>query len=105
MKWGDAYSRLEQQMLMPFPLNRSDKSKSEKKYKYKDSQRGKTESELRTVYCADYQKGSCKYDESHQGLFFGKSTMLYHICGVCWKEDEKKSFHPSSASECPHSDM
>ena len=103
MNWGDSYYRMEQQMLMPYPLM---KGKSEgAKGKLKDSQRGRSDGESRTVFCADYQKGSCRHSETHQGNFFGKTTTLHHICGTCFKQEGKKMSHPSSAPECPSVDI
>ena len=105
MRWGESYSRLEQQMLMPYPQSKAKALPEKKVYdgKSRDAQRGYRSEGLRTaVFCADYQRNTCRYSESHQGQFFGQTTTLYHICGVCLKKDEKKENHPSSAPECPH---
>ena len=99
MRWGDSYSRLEQQMLMPYPQT---KFKPDKKIlgRGRDG-RGKAD-ESRTIYCADYQKDLCRHSDTHQGQFFGQTVTLHHVCHVCLMQDNKKVSHPSSSTECPH---
>ena len=113
MQWGDDYYRLEQQMLMPFPLV---KGKSEKRGDTRDTRdtrdtsgRGRDSARSgsggnysQPVYCADYQKGSCLQGESHQGWFFGSKVMLHHVCSNCLKNSNIKANHPASNTECPN---
>ena len=97
MDWGDSYSRLEQQLLMPYPLS---KVKPECRVLGK-TRDGKRSDDGRTVYCADYQRNSCRHNETHQGMFFNQLTTMHHICATCLKYDEKKA-HPASSPDCPH---
>ena len=104
MQWGDDYARLEQQMLMPFPLV---KVKVERKeapvYKSRDSGASfKTGGEDRVIFCADYQKKTCAQSESHMGLFYGRTIKLHHICGNCYRHSDRKVHHPSSSVDCPN---
>ena len=105
MKWGDDYHRLEQQMLMPFSLN---KSKFEKKFEKPGKSRDITHqsnnyssSDDRVVYCNEYQRKACTHRESHRGKYFGKTAQLLHICSACWKDSNQKAFHPAASVDCP----
>ena len=98
MEWGDSYSRLEQQLLMPYPLS---KVKPERKGLGKTREGGRKAFEGRAVYCSNYQSNNCRHNETHQGQFFNEVTTLHHICATCLKHDEKKS-HPASSPDCPY---
>ena len=101
MNWGDDYARLEQQMLMPFPISKPKEKKSEKSgtQKQRDS---RANAEERVVYCSDYQQRNCQHADNHQGQFFGQSVTLQHICANCWKVAKVKANHPGASTDCPN---
>ena len=106
MSWGDDYQRLEQQMLMPFPLNKQKLDKRTDKSNF-HKVRDTTQNSMngvgdRVLYCADYQRKSCEHSESHSGQYYGKSVTLHHICSACWRMSNRKAFHPASSVECPN---
>ena len=109
-EWGDDYSRLEQQMLMPFPLNKSaikqDKIKAGN-FKIKDGV-AKSEdflsSDNRVLYCAEFNRKKCLHSEPHSALLFGKSVTVQHICAVCWQKNQVKAYHPKISNECPNAE-
>ena len=96
MQWGDDYHRLEQQMLMPYPLSKSKNEKQgERSGRGKGSSySGKNSGDDRVVFCADYQKKTCSYNDTHQGWFFGNKVTLHHICSSCLKVANQKVRHP-----------
>lgn len=109
LDWGEDYYRLEQQMLMPFPLS---KTKNEKRVE-RPSERpsagakgapynGQMRNDDRVVYCLDYQKKACSHEGSHQGWFFGNKAMLHHICSACFKATHRKVYHSAAAPDCPN---
>ncbi len=92
---GDDTSRLEQQILMPFPLKKY-VSKPESKVR---SGRGKGS---RGWFCAAYQKKECPHKENHQVEVNGKTLLAQHICTSCWLNDKVKAQHSDSSPKCPH---
>ena len=69
MEWGDDYSRLEQQMLMPFPLG---KGKTERRAEKgpgsgKRAVSGSGRDEDRVLYCAEFQNNACHFHNDHGG--------------------------------------
>ena len=35
---------------------------------------------VKPVFCMEYNQGTCKYDDTHEGYFGGKKTWKWHIC-------------------------
>ena len=119
MRWGDEYSKLEQQMLMPFPVNRNKRNGNGDKGGLNSvasssgtngngNRRAQREesshSEERVVYCGDYQHRNCNNTGNHSGQFYGQNAQLQHICAVCWKRDRVKAVHPTVSTDCPHNE-
>ena len=119
MRWGDDYSKLEQQMIMPFPVNRNKRNGNGDKGGLSSvtsssgsngngnrrAQREETShNEERVVYCGDYQHRNCNNTGNHSGQFYGQNAQLQHICAVCWKRDRVKAVHPAVSTDCPHNE-
>ena len=99
MYWDSDFSRLEQQLLMPFPLKKVKKTERVK------PQSDKRNDEERVIFCNLFQKGSCTFSElSHTAKFFGRSTTVHHICAKCWQKSKSRQYHPESSPECPNSE-
>lgn len=52
-------------------------------------------------YCSHFQRKKCTHTNSHYGKIKGVDRFLQHICATCWREDNKKSFHPECSENCP----
>ena len=69
MEWGDDYSRLEQQMLMPFPLGKSKTERRAEKGPGSGAKAisGSGRNEDRVLYCAEFQNNACHFHNDHVG--------------------------------------
>ena len=54
-----------------------------------------------TIFCKNYQRGTCPQTRDHYGLFYGENRLLKHICATCWQKERKSVNHPETADECP----
>ena len=53
-------------------------------------------------YCADYNRGSCSFQDNHDGKMNGKDVLLWHLCRRCLLSDKKlKRIHPETDEDCP----
>ena len=52
------------------------------------------------VFCMEYNRGTCKLSDHHEGKFAGKSVFKMHICRTCLRFNEVKS-HPETDPGCP----
>ena len=50
------------------------------------------------VFCMEYNQGTCKHDDTHEGFFAGKRTWKGHICRRCRRVGEMKHH---TEKECP----
>ncbi len=95
MGWESDFSHLEQQMLMPYPLkkgNKSEKTKagSDKRY-----------DEDRILFCNLYQRGICSHTESpHSATFVRRPSTVHHICASCFLKNKSKRHHPDTSTKC-----
>ena len=116
---GDEYSKLEQQMLMPFAVTRNKRNGNGDKRGLSSiasssgtngngnrrAQREETsQNEERVVYCGNYQHRNCNNTGNHSGQFYGQNAQLQHICDVCWKRYRVKAVHPAVSTDCPHNE-
>ena len=100
--WEYDYSRLEQQMLMPFPLTKQKGGwKVEKSSQSASGPNNGGRQEDRVVYCGDFQNDACNLQDNHGGQFFGQSVSFQHICATCWKRTKTFIYHPASSMDCP----
>ena len=105
-EWDSDFARLEQQMLMPFPLRKKGDRKQEKvsdKRKHSNvSKVDKGTDDEKVLYCSDYQKGQCNQGDTHSANFFGRTATVQHICASCWLRGKSKQNHPDTDPDCPH---
>ena len=60
---------------------------------------GKEPTAGKVVYCGDFNKKTCPFEDHHQGVFNKKHVTKWHICSKCLlMEGNPKQSHP--ASEC-----
>ena len=95
LRWGESYHRMEQQLLMPFPLMRNQHDQKGRRSRDPD----------RPIYCQDYQKRECGHSGDHPGRFFGEQVTLRHICMECLKVDGKSIEHPACSEGCPNHEL
>ena len=96
MQWGDCYSKLEQQMLMPFPTGKkNDKKRGNSplgnQRSGRDNEHNGGHTEERIVYCSEYQNRNCQHTNDHSGQFFGQTTQMLHICAASWRRNKVKA--------------
>ena len=51
-------------------------------------------------YCAEYNRGKCNENGSHEGWYNGNQVTKLHVCKRCLTEKRKQVNHPETAS-CP----
>ncbi len=101
LNWKSDFSRLEQQVLMPFTIRKAKFEKKGDKGKY-NSNKPFAGYEDKLLYCNDFQSGNCSHEgNSHSSMFFGKSATVHHVCATCLKKTNKKQYHPDSSPSCP----
>ena len=63
---------------------------------------GKLPFESKIHYCADYNKGTCVFEDNHEGRLNNKDVTLWHLCKRCLLSEGKlKRTHPESDINCP----
>ena len=55
------------------------------------------------LFCHDYQKSTCSFQQDHYGLLRGERKWLRHICADCWVNRRTQALHPEGSKECPSS--
>ena len=56
----------------------------------------KTALGVKVIYCGDYNKKTCPFDNHHQGIFNKKQVTKWHICSKCLAQDPTlKKSHPA----------
>ena len=56
---------------------------------------------LDTVWCKDFNKGTCTLADNHEILFQGKMVKVNHICRKCFIRKKEKNRHREIDSTCP----
>lgn len=54
------------------------------------------------IYCAEYNKGKCDKENSHEGKFGGRDVFKHHICRNCLMTDKEKRSHSEQDENCPN---
>ncbi len=104
LTWKSDFSRLEQQLLMPYTIRKANLDKKSSKNKA-GGKSDKVFHEDKILYCNEFQSGTCDNEnESHNTKFFGRSATVHHICAACFKHTNKKQRHPANSTNCPFYD-
>ena len=103
MKWGDSTHELTFTTLVPKSHGqRGGGTGSNGGGKDGDSNNNKAGGQNNSVsFCKAYQKGSCTHTSDHNGLLFGRTRFLRHICANCWQEKKTFAAHPDTSPDCP----
>ena len=100
--WGYDYNRLQQHVLMPFPLAKFGGGWKVRKVSWLASGAnvgGKHDQSV--VYWGEYRHDSYILHDNHGGRFFAQSVLFQHICSTCWKQLKTCAYHLASSTECP----
>ena len=63
---------------------------------------GKEGVPAKLIYCSDYNKKTCPFEDHHMGVFNKKQVTKWHLCSKCLAlEGNPKRSH--AASECKQS--
>ena len=63
-----------------------------------DRKKQKGGREEKKKYCADYNRGACNFNTSHEGKLNGVQMVKYHICRKCLYDEGVEKYHPEK--EC-----
>ena len=55
----------------------------------------------RKFYCANFSKGTCTFDASHEGTFNRRVVCKLHMCRSCCGKEGVEHSHPAGHRECP----
>ncbi len=100
-EWAEDTSRLEQQILMPFPLRKSNNT-SVNKGKPSTGGNGAGSGKRGLWFGSSYQRKECVHKEAHSVEVKGEMLVAQHVCASCWLKDRVKVEHPDSSPSCPH---
>ena len=59
----------------------------------------------RKFYCADFNKGTCTFDASHEGTFNCRVVWKLHMCRSCWEKEGVERSHPAGHRDCPQGEV
>ena len=54
-----------------------------------------------TIWCKDFNKGTCNQVDNHEQTFQGKLVRVSHICRKCFSKKKEKNRHRETDSQCP----
>ena len=54
-----------------------------------------------TIWCKDFNKGTCNQADNHEQMFQGKLVRVSHICRKCFSKKKEKNRHREMDSQCP----
>ena len=89
LKWGDSLFHLESRTLYGHP-----------KMPKSSTSGGSSTSSTTVLYCRDFQRQQCSFNQAHYGYLRGKRKWLQHICSDCWVQSRKQEHHHTGSSEC-----
>ena len=91
LKWEDSFLHLESRTLYGHL-----KAK-------KSSTSASSSATVPVLFCRDYQRNTCTFQQDHYGLLRGERKWLRHICADCWVKGRTQALHPEGSKECPSS--
>ena len=80
LKWGDLLFHLESRTLYGHP-----------KAPQSSTTGGSSTSSTTVLYCHDFQRQQCSFNQAHYGYLRGGRKWLRHICSDCWVQSQNKS--------------
>ena len=97
LSWGDSFLILQSTTLAGSTLNAHNGNSGNRTGGPPGQPKGEG-----TIFCKNYQRGTCQQSRDHFGLFYGENRLLKHICAKCWLKDRKCESHPETSDDCPH---
>ena len=56
----------------------------------------------KVIYCSEYNRGNCPFQDHHEGVFNKKTVTKWHICRKCLvQEGHPRRSHPEGDPQCP----
>ena len=89
LQWGDSFLPLESRTLYGH-LKAT-----------KPSASASSSANVPILFCRDYQRQTCTFEQDHYGLLRGERKWLRHICANCWVKGRTQALHPEGSKECP----
>ena len=89
LKWGDSLFHLESRTLYWHPKTPKSSTSG-----------GSSTSSTTVLYCRDFQRQQCSFNQAHYGYLRGERKWLRHICSDCWVQSRKQEHHRAGSSEC-----
>ena len=90
--WPKDFGEVETPLLIKYVKNDVKGRKSGDKFSEYKKNPKKEESTV--FYCSRFQRKKYLHTSSHYGNIKGVERFLQHICATCYREDNKKVFHP-----------
>ena len=90
LKWGDSLFHLESRTLYGHPKTPKSSTSG-----------GSSTSSTTVLYCRDFQRQQCSFNQAHYGYLRGERKWLRHICSDCWVQSRKQEHHRAGSSDCP----
>ena len=89
LKWGDSLFHLESRTLYGHPKTPKSSTSG-----------GSSTSSTTVLYCQDFQRQQCSFNQARYGYLRGERKWLQHICSDCWVQSRKQEHHRAGSSEC-----
>ena len=89
LKWGDSLFHLESRTLYGHPKTPKSSTSG-----------GSSTSSTTVLYCRDFQRQQCSFNQAHYGYLRGERKWLRHICSDCWVQSRKQEHHRAGSCEC-----
>ena len=89
LKWGESSFHLESRTLYGYPKTPKSATSG-----------GSSTSSNTVLYCQDFQRQQCSFNQAHYGYLRGERKWLRHNCSDCWVQSRKQEHHRAGSSEC-----
>ena len=89
LKWGGSLFHLESRTLYGHPKTPKSSTSG-----------GSSTTSTTVLYCRDFQRQQCSFNQAHYGYLRGERKWLRHICSDCWVQSRKQEHHRAGSSEC-----
>ena len=98
-RWGSrsTLQAFEQQLVYCISINNKHK---EGQFSRKSHKNSESKFQDRIKYCLDFNRGTCKLENGHEGKLNGQMVFKAHICKACLVREGMEAKHPEK--ECPH---
>ena len=89
LQWGDSFFHLGSRTLYGHPKTQKSSTSG-----------GSSSSSTTVLYCRDFQRQQCSFNQAYYGYLRCEQKWLRHICSDCWVQSRKQEQHRAGSSEC-----